>query len=364
VRLPRIASARGGIASLLLAAGAAAVIASARQSLVVAVIRALGDVLGWAIMRVLLALALCLASVAATAQSTRFAVPDWLFPRSPPVSATAPPADDVNLIHMPNSEAAFTAAQLGNLYFVPDWHPATHGPMPEVVAHGRPPDVYACAYCHMPRGQGRPENAPLAGLPAQYIIQQVEDFKSGARHGAAKGGYLPTDGMIKLSKSLSAADLAAAADYFAALRMTKRTRVIETVRVPKTDVVGWIYASKTGTVTEALGQRILELTKDTQAHEQRADGLLYIAYVPMGSIGRGRSVAQSTCVTCHGDKLQGVGLIPPLAGRSPTYLLRQLVAFRAGARAGAAGAPMKPVVEGMKINNMIDVAAYAGSLQP
>jgi cytochrome c553 len=320
--------------------------------------------LGWANMRALLALALCLSSVGASAQSTRFAVPDWLFPRSPPASATAPPADDVKLIHRPNSEAAFTAAQLGNLFFVPDWHPAAHGPMPEVVAHGRPPDVFACAYCHMPQGQGRPENAPLSGLPAQYIIQQVEDFKSGARGGAAEGGYLPTDGMIKLAKRLSEADLAAAADYFAALRMTRRTRVIETVRVPKTDVVGWTYASGNGSATEELGHRVLELTKDAQAHEQRADGLLYVAYVPMGSIGRGRSLAQSTCVTCHGDKLQGVGLIPPLAGRSPTYILRQLVGFRTGARAGAAGAPMKPVVAGMKLDNMIDVAAYAGSLQP
>jgi cytochrome c553 len=315
-------------------------------------------------MRVLLALALCLSSVVAAAQSSRFAVPDWLFPRNPPAPATVPPADDVTLIHMPNSEAVFTAAQLGNLFFVPDWHPAAHGPMPEVVAHGRPPDVYACAYCHMPQGQGRPENAPLAGLPAQYIIQQLQDFKRGARHGAAEGGYLPTDGMIKLSKSLSEADLAAAADYFAALRMTQRTRVVETVRVPKTTVVGWTYASKADNPTESLGHRVLELTKDAQAHERRADGLLYIAYVPTGSIGRGRSLAQSTCVTCHGDKLQGVGLIPPLAGRSPTYLLRQLVAFGTGARAGASGAPMKPVVAGMKLDNMIDVAAFAGSLSP
>jgi len=40
------------------------------------------------------------------------------------------------------------------------------------------------------------------------------------------------------------------------------------------------------------------------------------------------------------------------------------VAVRTGARDGAAGAPMKPVVGGMKLDNMIDVAAYAGSLSP
>jgi cytochrome c553 len=313
-------------------------------------------------MRLLLALTLCLASAVASAQSAPFALPDWLFPQNPPAPATVPAADDVKLIHMPNSEAAFTSAQLGNRFSVPDWHPAAHGPMPEVVAKGRPPNVFACGYCHMPQGEGRPENAPLAGLPAKYIVQQVEDFKSGARRGLAPG-YAPTDGMIKLAKSLSESDLAAAADYFAALRMTRRTRVVETDRIPKLDVVGWIYASRTEKATEPLGKRLLEITKDVQAHEQRADGLLYVAYVPVGSISRGKVVAK-ICIACHGDKLRGVGLIPPLAGRSPTYILRQLTAFRTGARAGVTGAPMKPVVAGMNLNSMMDVSAYLGSLPP
>jgi len=97
------------------------------------------------------------------------------------------------------------------------------------------------------------------------------------------------------------------------------------------------------------------------------DGLLYIAYVPMGSIARGRTLARAPttgCVACHGGGLQGVGLIPSLAGRSPTYILRQLLAFKTGARASAAGEPMKAVVAHLQLNNMIDVAAYAGSLQP
>jgi len=318
-------------------------------------------------MRLPLALVLCLVSAVGWAQAPRSGVPDWLFPRNPPAPVNLPPADNSKPIHLPNSDAAFTAAQLLNLFSVPDWHPATHSPMPDVVAHGRPPKVYACAYCHMPRGQGRPENAPLAGLPAQYIIQQVEDFKSGTRRGAVRSGYLPTDGMIQLAQSLMAEDLKAAADYFAAQRMTKRTRVIETARVPKMDVVGWIYASGTSRDTEPLGQRLLEMTQDAESHERRADGLLYIAYVPMGSIARGRTLARAPttgCVACHGEGLQGAGLIPPLAGRSPTYILRQLLAFKTGARASAAGEPMKAVVAHLQLNNMIDVAAYAGSLQP
>jgi hypothetical protein len=41
--------------------------------------------------------------------------------------------------------------------------------------------VFACGFCHLPNGLGRPENSSLAGLPASYIVQQVADFKSGAR---------------------------------------------------------------------------------------------------------------------------------------------------------------------------------------
>ena len=54
----------------------------------------------------------------------------------------------------------------------------------------------------------------------------------------------------------------------------------------------------------------------------------------------------------------------PIAGRSPSYILRQLLAFKTGARAGTTGQPMTAVVTNLQLNNMIDVAAYAGSLQP
>jgi cytochrome c553 len=295
-------------------------------------------------------------------------VPEWLFPLNPPAAADAPPADSVKPLHIPNSEVAFTAAQLINLFSVPDWHPAAHSPPPEVVARGRPPSVFACGFCHMPMGQGRPENAALAGLPAQYIIRQVADFKSGARRGALRDGYGPTDLMVKVATNVSATDLAAAAEYFAAQRMTERTHVVETARVPKMHVVGWIYAAdEGGGAQEPIGGRLLEMTPDPELHEHRSDGLRYVAYAPTGSTQRGKSLAHSSataCVVCHGEGLQGVGLIPPLAGRSPTYILRQLLSFKTGARAGTTAEPMKAVVANLQLNNMIDVAAYAASLQP
>ena len=49
----------------------------------------------------------------------------------------------------------------------------------------------------------------------------------------------------------------------------------------------------------------------------------------------------------------------PLAGRSPSYLLRQLLAFKAGTRASDRGRGDAPVVEKLSLGDLIAVAAYA-----
>jgi cytochrome c553 len=239
------------------------------------------------------------------------------------------------------------------------------------VAHGRAPDVYACGFCHSAGGQGRPENASLAGLPARYIIQQVTDFRSGARHSAWRGPYRPPDLMIHLSEHVTSDEVAQAAHYFSQQQLKSHVVVVERARVPRSHVVGWVYAAIPGAGDEPLGERLLEFAPDITRHEHRDDDMRYVAYVPVGSISRGQSMATTgangltvACISCHGDKLQGVGLVPRIAGRSPTYLLRQLLAFQTGARAGATGLPMLPVVANLEISNMIDVVAYAASLQP
>jgi cytochrome c553 len=57
-------------------------------------------------------------------------------------------------------------------------------------------------------------------------------------------------------------------------------------------------------------------------------------------------------------------LAPPIAGRSPTYLVRQLYEIQSGIRAGSAAAPMKIGVTGLSPDDMIAVAAWAASLPP
>ena len=104
--------------------------------------------------------------------------PAWAYPWAP--DFPLPPADDVPR-HVPDSGVSFTTRQELDPFFAPDWHPTDHPPIPGVVAHGDPPRVRACGSCHRAQGTGGPENAMLAGLPAEYIVQQMADFKSGAR---------------------------------------------------------------------------------------------------------------------------------------------------------------------------------------
>jgi cytochrome c553 len=309
-------------------------------------------------------------AIAATSVAeNQSAAPAWAFPVNPPATGKPAPFDRIKQLHISNSKVAFSEAQLNNLFATPDWHPDSHSAMPEIVARGRAPNVYACGYCHLPTGQGRPENASLAGLPAAYIVQQVADFKSGARRSAWHGSYLPTDFMIHVAAYATEAEVKSAAEYFSKQQLKARATVVEGARVPRTHAAGWVYVADPG--TEPIGARLLELAPDITRHERRDDEMRYVAYVPPGSISRGESIARtggrgltSPCITCHGDQLQGVGLIPPIAGRSPTYILRQLLAFKTGARAGATAVPMRAVIATLKIDNMIDAAAYAASLQP
>lgn len=298
-------------------------------------------------------------------------VPDWVFPLNAAAPPNAQAYDNVKALHVPNAQASFTEAELNDLFSAPDWHPASHDAMPAVVAHGHAPDVYACGYCHTAGGQGRPENASLAGLPAAYILNQVADFKSGARRSACRVPYGPAERMIQTAAHASDDELSAAAAYFAAQTLRPRVVVLERARVPLPHVVGWVYAAANGGAVEPLGQRLLEFAPDVVRHENRDDEMRCVAYVPPGSIGRGERIAHTgtdspatACVSCHGPQLRGVGPIPPLAGRSPTYILRELLAFQTGARAGVSGLPMRTVVKNLRMVGMIDVAAYAASLPP
>jgi cytochrome c553 len=306
------------------------------------------------------------------------AVPDWLYPSNAPGAAAASKdsgtprpggSEDASApLRLPDSTMSFTRAQLRDLFSAPDWHPASHLSMPDVVAHGRAPSVCACGYCHTPTGQGRPENAPLAGLPVAYFMRQAAAFRAGRRHGAWPGAYVPADLMVQAVQHASEDELARAAGYFAQQTLRPRVRVVEAARVPRSQAVGLVYAALPGAGDEPLGERLMEFSPDPKRHELRDERMRYVAYVPPGSVARGRALARSgagaACATCHGPDLKGVGAVPPLAGRSPTYLLRALYAFRVDARVGEVAEPMRQVAKALSPAQLIDAAAYAASLNP
>ncbi len=331
--------------------------------------------------------------------------PDWLFPvppktlpapapmkagkpatPAPPAAApgapsaagpanAAKPADQAEeLLEIPDSTEKFTLARINDPFNAPDWRPTSHGPMPEVVARGRKPNLWACAFCHTPSGQGRPENAALAGLPEAYIKEQLLDYRAGRRKAVGPEAYLPAQTMIKMAKLMTEQEIDESAKYFSQQKLKRRVYVIDQLRIPRAEPAAWIYVEHDG--TEDLDGRLLEVTQDLTRHERRDDRLEYLAYVPPGALTRGKALVLGgksaadnsartvACTQCHLANLKGTDQIPPIAGRSPTYLLRQLLAFRNGVRVNEKSAQMNPVVEKLTIEEMIDIVAYVSSQYP
>ncbi len=293
--------------------------------------------------------------------------PPWAYPIQPPV--TLPPDDGVPR-RVPGSTAAFTLTQIRDLYVVSDWHPGDHPPMPEVLVRGRKPDLFACGYCHYPNGQGRPENSSLAGLSAGYIAQQMADYKNGLRKSSEPARTAPTF-MPAQAKSATEAEVRISTEYFASLKYKPWIKVVETETVPKTHVAGFMLVPLEGGGTEPIGQRIIEVAEDLARTSLRDPRSGFIAYVPVGSIRRGEALVTTggagrtvPCGACHGQDLKGVGDVPPLAGRSPSYTVRQLYDYQSGARAGLLSPQMKESVAKLTIEDMVSIAAYTASRTP
>jgi len=294
-------------------------------------------------------------------------LPVWAYPVNPP--GLKPVPDEGALKHVPNSAASYTLTQIRDLFNPPDWHPDNHPSMPGVVARGNKPGQFACGYCHLPNGLGRPENSSLAGLPAVYIAQQVADFRSGVRK-SSEPASLPINLMIALAKLVSEDDARIAAEYFASLKPAPWIRVVETETVPKTKVGGWMLIEDESGVREPIGQRIIEMPENLERTELRDSASGFIAYVPVGSILRGEALITTgagkttPCAICHGAELKGLGPVPALAGRSPSYIVRQLYDIRHGVRDGQWAVLMKSVVAALNDEDMVAIAAYAASLAP
>jgi cytochrome c553 len=287
----------------------------------------------------------------------------WAYPVTPPPE----PLNSTIQKQVPGSTKKYTQTQIDDPFNPPDWFPNEHPPMPAIVARGgQKPAGRACAQCHLPSGDGHPESASLAGLPANYIVRQMAAFKNGERKGVR------ANVMIAMAKVLTDAEVKAAADYFASLKPTPGyNKVIEADKVPATFVgAGGMRFALTDGGFDPIGNRIIVLPQNPERAAMRDPKVGFADFVAKGSIAKGAALAAGgggktvACATCHGPELKGLNDVPGITGRPATYIFRQLNDMKTGNRSGGDVELMKPAVAKLDLTDMIALAAYLGSRDP
>lgn len=304
------------------------------------------------------------------------AASSWAYGVAPAGATAAPgdprggggaPADDGSPKHVAGSTQAFTSAQLRDGFNIADWFPEDHPKPPDIVMTGRRPDARACGLCHYPNGRGRPENAGIDGLPVAYFTQQIADFKNGLRK-SVETRKTNTTLMSNVAKAMTDDEARAAAEYFASIPRAPWIRVVESPTVPKTRLSGGMFVPLAGSESEQLGDRIVEMPEQAELTDLRDPRSGFVAYVPAGSLKKGEALVTTggggrtiACGVCHGPDLGGLGPVPGLAGRSPSYQARQLFDMQAGTRKGLWTDLMKGVVAKLTPEDILDIVAYTAS---
>jgi cytochrome c553 len=310
-------------------------------------------------------------------------------PQAPPTRNLRPnedPEEQTRLRRLEGSTATYSLVDVRDGSNVIDWFPNDHPAMLSIIqrgpAAGKGNTGRGCGSCHLPNGKGRPENAGVSGLPVGYFMRQLQDFRNGRRH-SADPRKPNTNTMIELAKAMTDEEMKVAAEYFGAVKWTPWIRVVETDLVPKTRIVGNLFLPTEKEKTEPIAGRIIELPEDEEMSEMyRNPRSGFIAYVPPGSINKGKDLATTggarvvgnefipgkttPCITCHGTDLMGVPEtdIPPIAGRSPSYMVRQMWDIQQGTRKGENVQLMKIVMANLTPEDLLAVAAYVSSRPP
>jgi cytochrome c553 len=178
--------------------------------------------------------------------------------------------------------------------------------------------------------------------------------------------------MIGFAKSMTDDEIKQAAEYFGSMKWTPWIKVVEAKMVPKTRLAGGMFLTLEGGEKEPLGDRIIETPDNAEATEMLRDCRSgFTAYVPPGSIKKGEALVTTggggkttQCGACHGPDLKGLGPVPGIAGRSPSYLVRQMYDMQHGSRNGTWTQLMKPVVAKLTDDDMLAIAAFTASRMP
>jgi cytochrome c553 len=282
--------------------------------------------------------------------------PSWAFQ----VQAGQLPAEDAAPKSVPGSMKQYTPAQIDDLRNPPDWFPDEHPPAAMRVVKGEG-NLMACGSCHLMNGNGHPESATVSGFTADYIVQQMTDFRNGTRKDFASR-------MDLIAKAMTEQEIRDVAQWFASLKPSQFTTVKEAATVPKTFVgQGRMRFVDPKGGTEPIGKRIITVPDDAERARRRDPHSGFVSYVPPGSIAKGRALARGgsktiACTTCHGDTLNGLANVPRIAGLHPIYIARQLIYFKEGNRNGADAPLMKKTVAQLSEDDIISLSAYVASL--
>ena len=171
------------------------------------------------------------------------------------------------------------------------------------------------------------ENAHVAGLPAEYILQQLEAFENGDRH-SADPRKANTNEMAMMPKGLTDTEKNQIAEYFSSMAFRPWVRVVEAQEVPQVRLTnGGLMVPLADLPPMPLGQRIIEVPENPERTEVLRDPRSgFIAYVPVGSLAKGEALVTTgggktiQCALCHGPDHRGVGAIPSIAGRTVARL--------------------------------------------
>jgi cytochrome c553 len=286
--------------------------------------------------------------------------PSWAFP----VQQGTLPAESPEPKTIAGSTKKYTPKEIDDLMNPPDWLPDAHPPAPPIVQKGRGA-VLACGSCHLMSGLGHPESADVTGFTAAYIIQQMNDFKTGVRRDYAR--------MNGIAKDMTDEEIRQAAEWFASLPRRRFATVKEAAMVPRTFVgqgrMRFVDPKQSG--MEPIGNRIITVPENQELARLRDPRSGFLSYVPPGSVAKGKALAETggggrtiACSICHGDGMKGLGNVPRLAGVHPIYLARQLYLFKDGGRNGVDAALMKRPVAKLTDEDILNLSAYLASLSP
>ncbi len=198
-----------------------------------------------------------------------------------------------------------------------------HGLPPAGAAAQGAAKITVCAACHGVNGIGvTPAHPNLAGQNYNYLLKELENFRSGARTSSIMSGMAMT-----IPPSPANANLKDIAAYFSKLRPM------------------WAYATAPGAPAASPDE------------------------IALGKVIYERGIAGEnipSCAACHGLAGEGNGpmAIPALAGQHAPYLVAQLVRFADGKRSNSPGNVMYTIARAMTAAQDTAVAAYLQQLNP